>query len=411
MTRAPRHSFTRILFALALALALTSSATAQTGQVMPAPKFVGLDNDGNPLSGGKLYAYAAGTTTPQNTYTTSALSVANANPVILDSAGRATVYLDPALSYKFTLKTSADVELWTQDNIVGSFTGTISTASTRGLQISRASAEAGLSISSTGGSGKTWGFGSTTTGTLVIQDDSDASPKIQLGTGDNVYVTGLFSGLTFGVNSFDAGGTGAQGLRVRNTTAGTGNYSRLFLGNDAATDTGTVTAFSSTFTTSGPSVADGVTLAGTRAGGVSIDASNAAGDIRFYAGGDTTPAATIYENGEFQVGAMIPTLCSISSGTSHNLNIDGCSAINYYNGIGDANVTGFVAPARDGRIVFISQAPGSTGALILEHEDANSTAANRITSSTGADITMTTTSFVIMTYQNSSSRWVAYKVY
>jgi hypothetical protein len=86
------------------------------GNVMPQPKFVGLDSNGDPLASGKLYAYAAGTTTPLDTYTTSVLDVANANPVVLDSAGRATVYLS-ANAYKFVLKTSADVEVWTQDNV------------------------------------------------------------------------------------------------------------------------------------------------------------------------------------------------------------------------------------------------------------------------------------------------------
>ena len=86
------------------------------GNVMPQPRFVGLDGNGDPLNGGKLYAYSAGTTTPLDTYTTSVLDVANANPVVLDSAGRATVYLS-ANAYKFVLKTSADVEVWTQDNV------------------------------------------------------------------------------------------------------------------------------------------------------------------------------------------------------------------------------------------------------------------------------------------------------
>ena len=63
------------------------------GNVMPDPKFTGLDNDGNPLSGGKVYFYSAGTSTPLDTYTSSALTSANANPVVLDSAGRATIYL------------------------------------------------------------------------------------------------------------------------------------------------------------------------------------------------------------------------------------------------------------------------------------------------------------------------------
>jgi hypothetical protein len=87
-----------------------------TGNVIPDPIFTGLDNSGNPLNGGKLYAYEAGTTTAKDTYTSSDLLTANANPVVLDSAGRATVFLASA-AYKFILKTSADVTLWTQDNV------------------------------------------------------------------------------------------------------------------------------------------------------------------------------------------------------------------------------------------------------------------------------------------------------
>ena len=86
------------------------------GNVMPDPKFTGLDNDGNPLSGGKVYFYAAGTSTPLDTYTSSALTSANANPVVLDSAGRATIYLS-SNSYKVHLKTSADASVWEVDNV------------------------------------------------------------------------------------------------------------------------------------------------------------------------------------------------------------------------------------------------------------------------------------------------------
>lgn len=80
------------------------------------------DNNGNPLTGGKLYTYAAGTTTPQATYTTSAGNVAHTNPVVLDSAGRVPsggeIWLTFA-SYKFALYTSADVLIATYDNIRG----------------------------------------------------------------------------------------------------------------------------------------------------------------------------------------------------------------------------------------------------------------------------------------------------
>lgn len=81
-----------------------------------------LDNNGNPLSGGKLYTYEAGTTTPQATYTTSAGNVAHANPIILDAGGRVPggeIWLTASLDYKFSLFTSADVLIATWDNIVG----------------------------------------------------------------------------------------------------------------------------------------------------------------------------------------------------------------------------------------------------------------------------------------------------
>lgn len=77
---------------------------------------------GVPLSGGKLYSYAAGTTTPQATYTTSTGSIAHANPIILDSAGRIStgeIWLTAGSNYKFVLKTSTDTTIATWDNITG----------------------------------------------------------------------------------------------------------------------------------------------------------------------------------------------------------------------------------------------------------------------------------------------------
>lgn len=80
------------------------------------------DNSGNPLTGGKLYSYQAGTTTPQTTYTTAAGNVAHANPIILDSAGRVAtgeIWLTAGSNYKFVLADSNDVVLATWDNITG----------------------------------------------------------------------------------------------------------------------------------------------------------------------------------------------------------------------------------------------------------------------------------------------------
>lgn len=103
--------------AAALLLLVCSSAPlVAQGTVAPIPKVQWFDNNGDVCNGCLLYTYAAGTTTPQATYTTAALTIANANPVVADSAGRMTVFLS-AVSYKFVLKTSAGVTLWTVDNV------------------------------------------------------------------------------------------------------------------------------------------------------------------------------------------------------------------------------------------------------------------------------------------------------
>ena len=85
------------------------------------------DNNGIPLSGGKIYSYEAGTSTPLPTYTSSTGSTAHTNPIILDSAGRVPsggeIWNELRL-YKFVLKTSLEVTLATFDNVGSSFNAT-----------------------------------------------------------------------------------------------------------------------------------------------------------------------------------------------------------------------------------------------------------------------------------------------
>ncbi len=75
------------------------------------------DSNGSPLNGGKLYSYAAGTVTPQATYTDEGAGTANANPVVLNSAGQASVWLRTDLSYKLVMKDSLNNVLWTSDHV------------------------------------------------------------------------------------------------------------------------------------------------------------------------------------------------------------------------------------------------------------------------------------------------------
>ena len=80
------------------------------------------DNNGVILSGGKIYTYAAGTTTPQATYTSASGATPHANPIILDSAGRVPggeIWLTDGLVYKFVIETATAILIGTYDNITG----------------------------------------------------------------------------------------------------------------------------------------------------------------------------------------------------------------------------------------------------------------------------------------------------
>ena len=83
----------------------------------PSPKAQFLDANGNPLVGGKVYTYAAGTTTPLATFTDASATTPNTNPVILDSRGECNLWFSTATSYKVILKDANDVTQWSVDNI------------------------------------------------------------------------------------------------------------------------------------------------------------------------------------------------------------------------------------------------------------------------------------------------------
>lgn len=86
----------------------------------PSPFMQFFDITGAPLAGGLLYTYAAGTSTPQDTYTDASGTIANTNPIVLNTRGEAAIWLGMSASYKFILKDSVGVLIWTADNIEGS---------------------------------------------------------------------------------------------------------------------------------------------------------------------------------------------------------------------------------------------------------------------------------------------------
>jgi hypothetical protein len=87
---------------------------------LPIQKF--FDSNGNPLVGGKLFTYVAGTSTKIATYTDSTGGTSNTNPIVLNFRGECAVWMDPTKVYKLALAPSTDTDppsnaIWTADNI------------------------------------------------------------------------------------------------------------------------------------------------------------------------------------------------------------------------------------------------------------------------------------------------------
>jgi hypothetical protein len=122
-----------LLVVLLLAVASQVGFAQVAGTVIPVPRAAFYDGNGNPCAGCKLYPTEAGTTTPLATYQESALTTPHAHPIVLDSAGRATIFLQ-ALTYRFRLDSAADVTIWTVDGVaaVPGASGTVDIAATAG---------------------------------------------------------------------------------------------------------------------------------------------------------------------------------------------------------------------------------------------------------------------------------------
>lgn len=112
------------------------------GSPYPWVKLQIFDNNGDPAAGKYLFAYEAGTSTKVNTYTQADLGALNTNPIILDSAGRASIYL-ASNTYKFILTNSTDTDpptspIWTQDDVpaLSPFASNLDIVGTAGESIS-----------------------------------------------------------------------------------------------------------------------------------------------------------------------------------------------------------------------------------------------------------------------------------
>lgn len=184
------------LTSLLCALIFCISAAAQVSVApSPVPKMQFFDNNGNPLSGGRIFTYLAGTTTQENTYTDASGSSQNPDPIILDAGGfpangtvRTGIWLANK-SYKFVVQDSHGVTQWTADNITGylgllnlSNTWTFSqiftqpiivTPSDNQIQLGAFGSQTILDAPPAGGSGVTLHFQTAIEDTVVNQNSHD----------------------------------------------------------------------------------------------------------------------------------------------------------------------------------------------------------------------------------------------
>jgi hypothetical protein len=98
------------------------------------PKIQFDDDNGDPCSGCQVFFYETGTATKQDTFTDAGGGTPNANPVVLDSAGQASIWLNEGDQYRVILAPSSDSDppvspIWTVDNIDSIMTLTIATDS------------------------------------------------------------------------------------------------------------------------------------------------------------------------------------------------------------------------------------------------------------------------------------------
>lgn len=161
--------------------------------VTPTAKAQFIDAAGVPLAGGYLYTYAAGTTTPQATYTDSTSATANSNPIVLDSRGEANIWLASS-NYKFKLTDANGTEIWTVDNIAAPSTA-LSPVFDSNVTISTESPGPALLITQTGAGAA-----------IRVQDsaDPDSSPFVV----DNAGNVGI--GIASPANALDIAGGAIQ---------------------------------------------------------------------------------------------------------------------------------------------------------------------------------------------------------
>ena len=92
-----------------------------TGSISPNPFLQLLSDAGVPLAGGTVATYVTQSTTPIATYSDVGLTTPNANPIVLNAAGRVpsgAIFLTPGQSYRYVLSDAQHNVIATVDDIM-----------------------------------------------------------------------------------------------------------------------------------------------------------------------------------------------------------------------------------------------------------------------------------------------------
>ena len=194
------------------------------------------NQNGIPLAGGKLFTYAAGTTTKLSTYTDSTGITPNSNPIILDSNGQCDIWLPGGTLYKYVLSPPTDTDpptnpFWVEDN--QSAPGSASNGTVLSVSVAT-----------------TNGFAGTVTNPTTL-------PQITIFAG----VTGMIKGNGIGILTATPG-VDYVGIPTNNTLTGLNKFTGLATFNGAFADV----AFPTGVTASGVKVTRSAPSGGTGGG-------------------------------------------------------------------------------------------------------------------------------------------------
>ena len=308
----------------------------------PPVKMQFFDDNGDPLNGGKVYTYEPGTTTNKATYTDSTEGTPNANPVILDSTGRANIWLNGF--YKIKVTDSADVQLYVIDQVSsgGSTTSTVTEWSDPGVTPVYLSTttfsvtgdytavlQEGMGIKCTVTAGTVYGmitdasFAATTTTVTVLLDsgtlDSGLSAvEVGINTVDNPSLRGikqLRQPIATKTGNYTLAKTDhtilvdAVGYLAKTTIAFVDGGG----GNDSITDS------ASGFVAAGFEAGDVIVITGSDSNNITVTAiSVVAGTIEVATGTFTAESAGASVSLKEKITITLPTASTLTGGGFHN---------------------------------------------------------------------------------------------